>query len=379
LYMSISNLAQSIAGMGVNSSGVRQIAAAVGSGDTGRIAWTAAVLRRTSVALGALGAVLLLGLSGPISRLTFGSCERTLPVALLSLAVLFRVVSDGQAALVQGLRRISDMARIAVYGGLVATFATIALVYLFGERGVVPSLIATAGTSLIFSWWFGRKARIPTVPLAASEVSLEARALLKLGFAFMATGMLSMGAAYAVRLLIVRLVHFEAAGLYQSGWTLGGLYVGFILQAIGAGFYPRLRAGAQRGAKCNRLVNGRAQISLLLAGPGVIATLTFAPVVLGIFYSRAFGEAAAILRWICMGAALQIVSWPIGFIILAEGRQSLFFWTELVFTAVHVGLAWVLVAAVGGNGARGALFLAYVFPAFLIFPPFPDLPPLAPF
>jgi len=49
---SIANLAQSIAGMGVNSSGVRQIAEAVGSGDTERIAQTAAVLRRIAILLG---------------------------------------------------------------------------------------------------------------------------------------------------------------------------------------------------------------------------------------------------------------------------------------------------------------------------------------
>ena len=367
LYLSISNLAQSIAGMGVNSSGVRQIAAAVGSGDTARVARTAAVLRRTSVALGALGAVLLLVLSGPVSRLSFGSGEHTLPVALLSLAVLFRVVSDGQTALVQGLRRISDMVRIAVYGGLAATLATIGLVYLFGERGVVPSLIATAAASLIFSWWFGHKASVPTAPLATSEVGLEALALLKLGLAFMASGMLTMGAAYAVRLLIVRMVNLEAAGLYQSGWTLGGLYVGFILQAMGADFYPHLTAVVRDRAKCNRLVNEQAQISLLLAGPGVIATLTFASLVLGIFYSRAFGGAATMLRWISIGAALQVVSWPIGFVIVAEGRQNLFFFAELAFTVVHVGLAWVLVATLGVNGAGVAFFLAYVFHVFLVY------------
>lgn len=367
LYLSIANLAQSIAGMGVNGSGVRQIAAAVGSGDAGRIARTAAVLRRTSVALGALGAVLLLGLAGPISRLTFGSSERVLPVALLSVAVLFRVVSDGQGALVQGLRRIADMARIAVYGGLLATGSTVALVYLFRERGVVPSLIATAAATLIFTWWFSRKGRAPAPPMTASEVRLEARGLLELGFAFMASGMLTMGTAYAVRLFIVRGVHVGAAGLYQSAWTLGGLYVGFVLQAMGADFYPRLTAVVRDRAQCNRLVNEQAQISLLLAGPGVIATLTFAPLVLVLLYSRAFGEAAAILRWICLGAALQILSWPIGFIIVAEGRQTLFFWTELAYTVVHVGLAWVLVAAFGVDGAGVAFFLSYVFHALLIY------------
>src|SRR4030095_7532859 len=73
LYGSIQNLTQSIAGMGINSSGVRQIAEAKGSGDKQRIAQTAAVLRRTSLVLGLLGATFLLLFSRQISTLTFGS------------------------------------------------------------------------------------------------------------------------------------------------------------------------------------------------------------------------------------------------------------------------------------------------------------------
>src|SRR5438876_472765 len=40
LYVSISDLVRSVAGLGINTSGVRQIAEAVGSGDTERISRT---------------------------------------------------------------------------------------------------------------------------------------------------------------------------------------------------------------------------------------------------------------------------------------------------------------------------------------------------
>ena len=49
-----------------------------------------------------------------------------------------------------------------------------------------------------------------------------------------------MGAAYTIRLIVLRNAGLEAAGLYQAAWVLGGLYVAFILQAMGADFYPRL-------------------------------------------------------------------------------------------------------------------------------------------
>jgi PST family polysaccharide transporter len=367
LFGSIADLAQSVASMGINSSGVRQIAAAVGSGETARIAQTATVLRRTAKVLGILGALLLVVFCRQVSFLTFGTYERAGAVALLSLAVLFGSITAGQTALIQGMRRISDLAMMGVLGALFGTVISIPLVYIFGERGVVPSLIAVAAMSILTSWWYSRKVQIQAPAMTGSQVRQEAAALLKLGFAFMASGFLMMGAAYAIRIMVVRKLGLEAAGLYQSAWTLGGLYVGFILQAMGADFYPRLTAVAEDNRECNRLVNEQAQVSLLLAGPGVIGTLTFAPLAIALFYSAKFGDAVGILRWLCFGTVLQVIAWPMGFIVLAKGAQKIFFWTELAAAIVQVVLAWFLVARFGLAGAGAAFFGLYVWHGLLIY------------
>lgn len=66
---------------------------------------------------------------------------------------------------------------------------------------------------------------------------------------------MTMGVSYVVRITVLRKIGFEATGLYQSAWTLGGLYVGFILQAMGADVYPRLTAHVDDDVTSNRLVN----------------------------------------------------------------------------------------------------------------------------
>jgi antigen flippase len=368
LYGSIADLAVSIAGMGVNSSGVRQIAEAAGSGDAKRIARTVTVLRRTAVLLGILGAGLLVVFCRQVSALTFGTDQHAGAVALLSLAVLFRLVAAGQGALVQGMRRIADLAKMGVLGALFGTMISIPMVYFLREEGVVPSLVCVAAMSIVTSWWYSRKVRIHPPAMTVSEVRHEAASLLKLGFAFMASGFLVMGAAYAVRIIVVRNVGLEAAGYYSSAWTLGGLYVGYILQAMGADFYPRLVGAANDNARCNRLVNEQAEVSLLLAGPGIIATLTFAPLVIALLYSAKFAEAVEILRWICLGMALQVVTWPMGFIIVAKNRQLIFLGADLAWTAVNVGLAWLCVGRFGVTGAGIAFFGSYVFHGLLIYP-----------
>ena len=123
---------------------VRQIAHAVGTGEAERIGRIVTVVRRMSLSLGILGALVVAALAVPISVLTFGTADHSSSVALLSLAVLFRVVSAGQGALLQGMRRISDLAIMGVLGALFGAVTSVPLVYALGVDGVVPAIVAFA-------------------------------------------------------------------------------------------------------------------------------------------------------------------------------------------------------------------------------------------
>lgn len=368
LYGSIIDLAVSLAGMGVGSSGVRQIAEAVATNDQNAIARTVTVLRRTSLLLGVLGACTVALFAREISSLSFTNENHVRAIALVSVAVLFRLLGAGQSALLQGMRRITDLAKVNIIGALIGTLASIPLVYFFRADGVALSLVAVSVMSLATSWWYSRRIPVAVPVMTRSESWKEASALLRLGLAFMASAFLAMGAAYFVRAIIVRDLGLEAAGLYSAAWTLGGLYVGYILQAMGTDFYPQLVGVANDHARCNQLVNDQTQVSLLLAGPGIIATLTFASLVIGTFYSDKFNGAVEVLRWICVGIALRVITWPIGYIIVAKNRQFLFLGSDIAWTIVNVGLTSYFIRQFGLVGAGMAFFGSYVFHGFVNYP-----------
>jgi PST family polysaccharide transporter len=361
LYTSVAQVTQSIAGMGINQSGVRQIAQAVGIADNQRIARTTIVLRRTSWALGLIGAAVLLLFAGPIARVTFGDFDHAGGIVILSAVVFLNLVCAGQGALLQGTRRITDLARVSVLGALFGTIVTIPLIYVYREQGVVPSLVAVAAVTTGASWWHSRRIEIHPVRISMSDLWIEVHGLLKLGLAFMGTALLTMGSAYLMRIVIANKLGLEATGFYQAAWTLGGLYVGMILQAMGADFYPRLTTVAGNNAECNRLVCEQARVSMLLAGPGLLATLTFAPLILSCLYAPIFGEAVGVLRWICLGIAMRVISWPLGYILIVKGEQMLFFLSDLLWAAIQLSLAWFLVPRFGLEGSGMAFFGAYVF------------------
>jgi PST family polysaccharide transporter len=357
---SIVELARGIAGLGVNTSGVRQIAAAASTNDPVKVARTVVTLRRVSLGLGCFGALSLLALAAPIGRLSFNDSNHTLAVMVLSATVLFSIVSQGQAALIQGMRRIRDLAKINIAGAVGGTLVAIPVVYFLREQGIAPALVAVSLMTLLASWWFARKIQVTSVTLSSREVRTEASGLLRLGFLFMVSGLMTLGVGYLVNVMLLRLLGKEAVGLYQAAWLLGGYFSGFIVQAMGADFYPRLTAAAEDHVECNRLVNEQAEVGLLLAGPGLIGTLLFAPLAIRLVNSSEFLPAVDVLRWISVGMLLRILAWPVGFVLLAKNAQRLFFFCELGSNALYLIMAWGAIQQFGLNGAGIA------FPTFYL-------------
>jgi len=368
LYNSVLDLAYSVASMGVSSSGVRQIAEANAADEQHRVARTVTVVRRVALALAVIGAVLLGFAAYPISSLTFGRPGFAGGIALLSLGVFFRVTTDSNMALLQGLRRIRELAAVGLVGSASGAVLSIVLVYYFQERGVVPAIIGTTACTLVAAIWFSRRVALPSVRIGRNEFAKESAQLLRLGLAFMGSGFAVTAAAYAVRMIIAKGPGLEAAGLYQAAWTLGGLYAGVILQAMGADFYPRLVAVSASDTDCNRIVNEQVHASLLLGGPGILATVTFAPLIIATFYSAQFLGADEVLRWICVGIAMRLLTWPMGYIVVARNRQALFLSIDVAWAIVNVTLAFAFVRIWGVRGAGMAFLGAYVFHLILIYP-----------
>ena len=372
VYNAILDLVRSVGGMGINTSGVRQIAEADGTGDKVKLAKTVITLRRVAFGCAAFGALLLVAFSKPISQFSFGDLNHVGMLMMLALAVVFLDISAGQAAVIQGLRRLGDLARMNIRGAIYGTILSIAIVFYFyqqgePERGIVPALVAVAAMTVLTSWWYARQVKVEPVRMTATEISTEVSGLLKLGLVFMTTALMSMAVAYVVRIIVLRQLGESDAGYFSAAWQLGGIYVGFILSAMGTDFYPRLTAVAKDDTECNRLVNEQTEVGLLMAGPGVLGTLTFAPIVILLFYSDRFAPAVEILRWICLGMLLRVASWPMGFILGAKGLRKAIFFSELAVSLFQIGLAWLCVKRFGVDGAGIAFFGTYIVYGLMIF------------
>jgi PST family polysaccharide transporter len=360
LYVSATGLVSTVSGLGISSSGVREVAEAHGSDKLEHITRTVKTLRRACWVTGILGWLLCAALSYPLSVYTFGSGKHALAVAILGATILISSVSGGQSALIQGTRRIGDLARMGVLGAIFGTIVAVGLYAWLGQKGIVPVLVLTAAINLGFSWWFARKIPVAPVLLTWRETFGNSKRLIHIGVAFMYGAILASVVDLMIRSLIVKKYGLDANGIYQAAWGISGMFAGFILGAMGTDFYPRLTAVAQDNEHVNRLVNEQTEIGILLALPGLLGTLAFAPWVMHLFYSVKFLPGAALLPWFVIGVFGQVISWPLGMIQMAKAATKWMYFGRTEGSVVYLVLTLLLIKHHGLAGVAWA-FALYIY------------------
>lgn len=359
-YKAIVQVIGSIAGLGLQSSAVRSVVEAIEAGDDETFGRTILTLRRVCWLTGLTGALSVALLSRRLSLLTFNSQEHASSIALLGLTIFFANIQGGQMALIQGMRRIGDLAKLSVIGTFAGSVLSISLYFWLGLRGIVPALIAMSVLQLCASWWFARKIHVPRVTMSWAIFFGTAQGMVRLGLAFMWNALLVAMVAYVTRSFILREYDLVAVGIYAAAFGLSGMVVNFILRAMSADYYPSLTAVANNNQKMRKLVNEQTEIALLLAIPGILLTLAFAPWIIKVFYSREFADAAILLQWFVVGCLGRIISWPMAFIILAKGQAKLFALIETFSTIVHLALIFIFLTIWGVEGVAIAFVLVYI-------------------
>jgi antigen flippase len=368
-FTAVQGLIGTLAGLGIHSSAVREIAVAVGRNDESAIGRAVVILRRISWLTGLAGMAATILLAPLLSQLTFGHRDYALDIAALGVVILFGNLCGGQMALIQGMRRIGDMARANIIGSMFGTVAAIGFYATLGLRGIVPTLVAASAFQLVLSWYFARKVAVPNVVLTLQQTFSEASGMVRLGLVFMASGLMGSAVAYVTIALITQYEGTKAVGLYSAAFALSGMFVNFVLGAMGADYYPRLTTASGDNVAMKRLVNEQTEIGLLLALPGLLATLALAPWILQLFYTRDFLGAVDLLQWFILGCMGRVISWPLGFVMLALGKERWFLLTETFFHLLHVALLAFGLHVLDIEGVGIAFFLinlGYILAVYLV-------------
>ncbi len=367
LLNSTTGLIAGITNFGLETSAVKDVAEADGTGDSHRISTIIVVLKRLVWITGLLGTVLTLILSQWLSKITFGNTDYTLAFVWISITLLFKQVSTGQLVLLQGLRKIQYLAKANLSGSILGLIITVPLYYFYGIDAIVPGIIITSLISLALSWYFSRKVEIKKVKVSGKQTIAEGKNMLTMGFMLSLSGLITLVCAYIVRIYISNKGGISEVGLYNAGFAIINTYVGMIFTAMATDYYPRLSAIAHSNKLSKEIINQQAEIALLILSPILIVFLVFIKWIVVVLYSTKFVAIDVMIDWAALGMFFKAASWSIAFILLAKSASKLFFINELIANTYTLGLNLLGYYYWGLSGLGISFMLGYLLYLIQIF------------
>lgn len=362
LFNNLIGTAANVASLGFGPVGTRQIAEAAGREDAIAVAAARRSLFWGTVVLAAVGAAVFWLLRDILATHVLKDASLAGDVGWLALGVGLNVAAISQSALLNGLRRVSDLAWVSVLSALLSTALGIPALLLWGQSGLLAYLLLTPITSFLVGYVYAvRLPKAKSVPTSFFILVRQWRVMAHLGIAFMLAGLAVTVANLMVRTLVQRELGTAALGHFEAAWMISMTYMGFLLRAMGADYYPRLTAVIHNHAALNRLVNEQTEVALLLAGPLFLALLGLAPWVINLLYSTQFTEAVGVLRWQLLGDILKLAGWPMGVIILAAGDGRTYLFAEIFAVSVFVLFVWIGLPYVGLSITGIGFFAMYAF------------------
>lgn len=338
VLQNIIDLVRQITGFGINFSGIKDVAESNATNDKIKISKTIKILKRWAFWTGMLGTLLTIIFCVPLSNYSFGNGSYAISIAIIAITILISSISGGQLALLQGFRKINLMAKASFYGAILSTIITIPMYWIFGVDGIVPGMILTSLGALALSWWFTKDIKLEKVNLSFKETFRGGTRMARLGFFITINGILATVTLYFVRSFLLKKMNIDAVGCFQACWMIATMYLGIILNAMLADFFPRLTEVNEDNITVNRLINEQLEIAFLVASPMIIGIIVFSDLIITILYSNEFIIAIPVLQWLIAGTFFTIISWPLGVMFLAKSKGIYSFVIESIWNVMFIAI-----------------------------------------
>jgi O-antigen/teichoic acid export membrane protein len=333
---------QTISSFGLNTSAVREISLANEKEDRLKLSYAIIVFRRWLLSSTILGLILVLVFSPWLSKFVFGNSDYTLKYAFLSLLVALNILGNGYVTILQGTRRLRDLAKSSIIGAILSASIVIPIYYFFRINGIVLALICSSAVSFLISLIFAKKIKLEKIPIGIRKTISEGSDMSKLGLIMMITSLMGTLTILLINTFITRKGSLTDVGLYQAGMNITNQSIGLVFTAMSVDYFPRLSAVCKDNQKVGNLANQQAEIMLLIVTPILLLLIISAPLLIRILLSPEFKSISNFIRFISLGMFFQAANYAMGLISFAKGDKKTFLFLGAIGNSL-----WLFFSVIG--------------------------------
>ena len=328
------NLVSQISGLGLNSSGIRDVAQH--ADDKIEFSKTVKTVQSWSRVTGLVGTIILFLMAPIISQWTFGNSAYSLDFRFLSLSVFLLAIGYENEIILKGKRRIVSVGKAGVFSAACSLLISVPLYYFFEVNGIVAVLVITNLLVFLFNHHFAKKEEVLPVKLSGREIFDRGKMMAALGCMMVLSTVIQTLTMYLVNLFIRIHGNISDVGLFQAGMQITNISIDLVFTAMAGDFYPRLAAICKDREQMNILVNQQVEVAALICSPILVGMITFCPILIQIFLSADFLPVQTFVCWLLLAASLR-ASWTIYYVMLAKGDTKSVFWLVILVNGLLLG------------------------------------------
>ena len=327
------SLIQVLTNLGLGTSAVKNLSAANATGDNNRINEVSNIIKKLVWVSGLLGMIVTIVFARTLSRISFGNYDYTYAFIFVSVVLLFSQLAIGRNVILQSLRKLILLAKASLIGSVIGLLVSIPIYYIWGIKGIVPAIIISSFFSLVNSYYFSKKVKIPKLKIQTKVLLREGISMGKLGIVISLAQLMTLGSSYIIRIYISNQGGVGEVGLFAAGFALINTYVGMVLNAMSTDYFPRLSGVANNNKASTLMVNQQAEITTLILTPILTFFIVFINFVILILLSSKFITITGMVQWAALGMFFRALSWPMGYLMLTKGTPKIYFLNELISTS----------------------------------------------
>ncbi|MFD1163873.1 oligosaccharide flippase family protein [Hwangdonia seohaensis] len=355
------NVLGSATGFGLDSSGIKSISESLGIKNDEALKKKILIFKKLILFTGVFGALITLVFSPYLSQIAFGSKDFTVSFIWLSLAVLFRQITQGYLTILESLSRLRLFAKSNLFANFAALIVTLPMYLYWGFDAIAPAIVASTFISFVFSYFYVNPIYKSKEKIAFKPTFVEGKEMIYLGMALGLSGLTRTLSEYLVQTGISFQGGIDEVGFYGAGLLILNSYVGIIFLVMSKNYFPKLSLVCNENDKIKKLTFQQAFISIVLITVIIIFFIIFAPLLVKLLFSEKFSSIVLMISIGVLGMLFKAISWSLGYIIIAKGDSRVFIKTSLGFSSLYLIMLLSGYYLFQLNGVGIAFSLYYLF------------------
>lgn len=149
------------------------------------------------------------------------------------------------------------------------------------------------------------------------------------------TGIAGMLTILLTRFFIEYKLGVEVLGIFDAAWTLGSVYILFLLRSFGTYVLPVMSSLSDKHIRddfIGNIIIVTSSIFTIL----VITMIAFNKELIFIFYSSEFYQSSEILQYLLLADFFKVISFTFGIFLLSQNRAWVFLFSSLSFNVIFL-------------------------------------------